>query len=124
MKFKVRFPGVLTLQVKDVWNDNLDAHLILGNGEVYFCIIITPKNISELLTKKDFPGYYCQEDDFVVADLSEETIQKSFINFVKEHWEYNWKYIDKYLTHIGNIQKIYEVETFEEVKAWFYYENL
>lgn len=48
-------------QVKDVFNDNIDIHIILESGEVYTADLFTLANIKDLMSKKPY-DYRCAED--------------------------------------------------------------
>lgn len=48
-------------QVKDVFNDNIDIHIILESGEVYTAVLFALANIKDLMSKKTY-DYWCAED--------------------------------------------------------------
>ncbi len=72
MQFKLFF----THQVEDIFNDNIDIHIILSNDDVYVATLFTLKNI-DMLIRRDKASYFWASDMIIVPDLSYLTIYKA-----------------------------------------------
>lgn len=105
--FKIHFP--VYYQVSDIHNDNMDLHVVLEDGRVFFGTFFTLQNIQDLMTKNR-TVYFWAEDMVVVEDLSRETIRKVVRQIIND------EYIDEALSFIGTITEIYSDKfSFEEV---------
>ncbi|MGH1335170.1 MAG: hypothetical protein ACRBFS_03515 [Aureispira sp.] len=64
-------------QTENIHNDNLDMHVILRDGTVYFLILITLENIQSLMAKEELnlSSYFWIEDMLIVKDLSLDRIK-------------------------------------------------
>ncbi|NSL88295.1 hypothetical protein ECE50_015755 [Chitinophaga sp. Mgbs1] len=96
--YKIRFPAGYT--INDIHNDNIDLHVILPDGDVYFATFFTLLNIKSLM-EKDHITYFWATDMVIVADLRKETIKSAVQQFVVDEC------IATVLTKIGNIQSVY-----------------
>jgi len=72
MQFKLFF----THRVEDIFNDNIDIHIILSNDDVYVATLFTLKNI-DMLMRGDDASYFWGSDMIIVPDLSHSTIRKA-----------------------------------------------
>lgn len=109
IKFKIKFPA--GYQIKSIYNDNLDMHIILSDNRVFFATIFTIENIKKLMIGE---SYFWADSMLILSDLSEETIKQSVADIIQNG------NIDSVLAKIGIIQEIYGIDyTFENIKdAW------
>lgn len=104
---KVRFPT--GYQVEDVFNYNLDFHLILENGKVFYGTFFTLDNIHSLM-KANQLVYFWAEDMVIMENLRKETLRKALDNIMDDG------FMKMILCEIGTIQSIYpEVGSFDEL---------
>jgi hypothetical protein len=105
--FKVKFPT--GYQVQDELNDNLDFHLILDCGKVFFGTFFTLNNIRYLMGKNN-DVYFWATDMVIVMDLRKDTLRESLNNMIDD------ANVGRVLSEIGTIQSIYnEVGTFDKL---------
>jgi len=73
---EVQFKLFFTHRVVDIFNDNIDIHIILSNDDVYVATLFTLKNIA-MLMQRDEASYFWASDMIIVPDLSHLTIRKA-----------------------------------------------
>lgn len=109
MIFKILCPGGYS--VKDIDNDNIDVHVALKNGDVYFATLFTLSNIHKLMLKEN-SGYFWAADMIIVEKLDIESIKRAIRQMVNDG------YLEMAFDKIGNIQEIYPGSTsFEQLKG-------
>ncbi len=106
--FKIIFPT--GYQINNVINDNLDIHVVLDNGAVFFATIFTTSNIEYLINKeKDI--YFWAINMFIVKDLEKDTIRNAVAKSREDG------YFDSIFSKIGTINNIYpKVNSFDELQ--------
>lgn len=99
MIYKVKFPG--GYEVEDVRNDNIDTHIIVETGEVFFATLFTLENVKILIEIHNPPVFFWATDMLIVASL-EKKIIKTTIDAIFDEGIFEVVF-DK----IGNIGSIY-----------------
>lgn len=105
--YKIKFPA--GYDGTDAEDDNIDTHVVLDTGQVFFATLFTLKNIERIMTKRKF-FYFRAEDMVIVKDLKLVTIHQVVDDVIKEEM------LNITFCEIGNISKIYgEEETFDSI---------
>jgi hypothetical protein len=95
MNFKILFIAPYDINITDVLNDNLDINIVLENGDVFWGIFITSKNIDYLMKKNNDFLFY-MEDMVIVRSVDKETIKAAVTEIVaKGHLNVAFSYIGK-----------------------------
>lgn len=96
--FKIAFPS--GYQVNDVFNDNIDIHIILPDNKVFFGTAFTILNIQNLL-KTDESCYFWSTDMILLTDLKITTIKEAIEKTMKDGF---FKLI---FSEIGSLDMLY-----------------
>jgi len=72
--FKIKFPS--RYQVNDVFNDNIDLHIILPDNKVFFGTAFTILNVQDLIRREN-NCYFWSTNMFLISDLKVATIKKA-----------------------------------------------
>lgn len=104
--YKLRFPaGYLGTDVED---DNIDTHVVLEAGQVFFATLFTLKNVESLMKKEEFQLYFWATDMIIVKDLSLETIRQTVDEIIKEEM------LSTMFCEIGTVEIVYGL-SFDEL---------
>lgn len=105
---KIYYP--IPLVDDSVIDDNVDFHIVMETGEVYFGFAATPENLRTLLEKRE-KSYFWDTDLIVVPDLRRETIRTAIEECLRGH------YFEEIFTRIGEVDTVYTVEPmrFEDI---------
>ena len=98
--FKIKYPT--GYQVKDIYNDNLDIHIILPNEEVYFATLFTLANIKDLM-ENDGTIHFWASDMIIVRSLNELDITTAIDEMISS------TYFANAFSKIGTIQSVYKM---------------
>lgn len=79
--FKIKFPS--GYQVNDIFNDNIDLHIVLPDNRVFFGTAFTILNIQNLM-KKGQSCYFWSTDMILLTDLKIFTIVKAIEETINE----------------------------------------
>lgn len=105
--YKIKFPA--GYDGTDVEDDNIDTHVILDTGQVFFATLFTLKNIERLMAKEKF-SYFRAEDMVILKNLELVTIHHVVEDVIKEEM------LNIIFCEIGNVAKIYgEGKTFDTI---------
>lgn len=96
-------------QVKNISDDNLDIHLALENGNVFFATIFTIDNIKSLMLK-DNTDYFWASDMVIVKDLRKETIWLAMAEIIRD------EYLEGSFSKIGTVKEIYSGKNYDELE--------
>ncbi|RKE57237.1 hypothetical protein DFQ12_2118 [Sphingobacterium detergens] len=107
MQFKLFF----THRVTDIFNDNIDIHIILSNDDVYVATLFTLKNI-DMLMRRDDASYFWASDMIIVPDLSHLTIRKAIQEALDDG------YFENACSKIGTVKTVFDYE------GWQSYSNV
>lgn len=107
MQFKLFF----TQRVEDIFNDNIDIHIILSNDDVYVATLFTLKNI-DMLMRRDAASYFWASDMIIVPDLSHSTIRKAIQDALDDG------YFENACSKIGTVKTVFDYE------GWQSYSNV
>lgn len=99
MQFKLFF----THRVADIFNDNIDIHIILSNDDVYVATLFTLKNI-DMLMRRDEASYFWASDMIIVPDLSHLTIRKAIQAALDDG------YFENICSKIGTVKTVFDCE--------------
>lgn len=99
MQFKLFFIH----RVEDIFNDNIDIHIILSNDEVYVATLFTLNNI-DMLMRRDEASYFWASDMIIVPDLSHLTIRKAIQESLDDG------YFENACSKIGTVKTVFEYE--------------
>lgn len=106
--YKIKFPaGYKGTDVKD---DNIDTHVILDTGQVFFGTLFTIKNVESLMKKEDFRLYFWATDMVILKDLELITIYQAIDSIIKE------EILGSVFCEIGNVEKIHDM-SFQEIQT-------
>jgi hypothetical protein len=98
-KFKIYYPVPL---IDDfVIDENVDFHIILESGEVFFGFAATPENLRSLLEKKE-KTYFWDCDLIILPDLKVETIRRAVGETIQSEQHV------RMFTNIGDISTIFD----------------
>ncbi|WP_159728056.1 hypothetical protein [Sphingobacterium sp. 18053] len=114
MQFKLSF----THRVEDIFNDNVDIHIIVNNDEVYVATLFMLKNIN-MLMRRDEASYFWASDMVIVPNLSHLTIRKAIQEAL------NNACFENACSKIGAVKKVFDYEgwqSYSEVDKTSIYE--
>lgn len=105
--FKILFPT--GYQVNSVENDNIDIHVVVSTGQIYFATLFTLKNIHYLMEREN-DSYFWVDSMLIVRNLEKSSIKDAIKRILEE------EYGNVVLNEIGTIESIYgEGKLFEEL---------
>jgi hypothetical protein len=109
MAFKILFPAGYS--VDDINNNNIDVHVILKNGDVYFATVFTVANVERLM-QKDGKSYFWAADMVIVETLDLPSLKRAIKQMIDaDHLEVAF---DK----IGNVKDLYpHSPSFEQIRS-------
>jgi len=90
-------------RVADIFNDNIDIHIILRNDDVYVATLFTLKNI-DILMRRDEASYFWASDMIIVSDLSHLTIRKAIQAALDDG------YFENICSKIGTVKTVFDYE--------------
>lgn len=99
MQFKLFF----THRVEDIFNDNIDIHIIMSNDEVYVATLFTLQNI-EMLMRRNDASYFWSSDMIIVPGLSHLTMRKAIQEALDDG------YFEKACSKIGSVKTVFDYE--------------
>ncbi|RKO68336.1 hypothetical protein D7322_27750 [Sphingobacterium puteale] len=100
---KMQFKLFFTHRVEDIFNDNIDIHIILSNDDVYVATLFTLNNIG-MLMRRDEASYFWASDMIIVPDLSHLTIRKAIQEALDDG------YFEKACSKIGTVKTVFDYE--------------
>ncbi|MBV7529875.1 hypothetical protein [Chitinophaga sp. sic0106] len=105
--FKVQLPT--GYYITDIFDDCIDANIILPNNLVYVASFYTLKKVQSLMENDESP-YFADPDMILTRDLKKSTIKKAIRTMVEE------ESIASLCSKIGTIQKIYRLSGYTSFK--------
>ena len=100
---EMQFKFFFTHRVADIFNGNIDIHIILSNDDVYVATLFTLKNI-EMLMRRDESSYFWASDMIIVPDLSHSTIRKAIQEALDDG------YFENVCSKIGTVKTVFDYE--------------
>ena len=97
-QFKTKFPT--GYDIPDPLNDNIDMHVIVPEGKVFFATIFTLRNIQHIMDKLGM-AYFSGADMLILNDLMKETIRIAITQIIEADE------LDTALSEIGSIEAVY-----------------
>lgn len=114
VKYKVIFISPFSLVNKE--DDNCDVNIVLETGEIYFGLLMTVKNVTTLVSKRDYDGYIDMVDTIVIANMEKTTIKKAIDRIINEGR------LDEVFTKIGTLKTDdfdYSFEEINDFQTWW-----
>lgn len=105
---KIKFPA--GYEGTNLEDDNIDTHVILDTGQVFFGTLFTIKNVEGLMKKEDFRLYFWATDMVILKDLELITIYQAIDSIIKEEM------LSTIFCEIGSIEKIHGM-SFQEIRS-------
>lgn len=110
MKFKILFPS--NYQINDVLNDNIDVHVVLKNGDVFFGTVFTILNIQDLMSSDAERSYFWSTNMIILKNLTKGAILKAIDEVITNG------YLEHIFDKIGDIEKVYSNNlSFEQLEG-------
>jgi len=103
---EIQFKLFFTNRVADIFNDNIDIHIILSNDDVYVATLFTLKNIG-MLMRRDEASYFWASDMIIVPDLSHSTIRKAIQDALDDG------YFENACSKIGTVKTVFDYEEWQ-----------
>ena len=99
MNFELHFPT--GYQIENIYDGNIDLHVICSNNDVYFATVFTIQNIQNVMTR-NAESFFWATDMVIVKDLMLKTIQKAIRELIEAG------YLEAALTKIGTKETVYQ----------------